>query len=151
MAGMLGSSLSGPIRDRLIIVAAAAMLALAAAALIGHWMTAPAAGACQDDAQPYAAAAPLPGLTLEPIAALHALAVTSLRSGGQAQRMGVRVGDLVESIDGRHVETLSALTRMAGAQFPGIVSLRMRRGMQFYDIRLVRLGHGCGDTQDPRH
>ena len=65
-----------------------------------------------------------------------ALTVTSLRAGGVAERAGIRVGDVVEAIDG-HGATSLAPIEQAVASGDG-VDLRVRRGVRAVHVVLER-------------
>jgi S1-C subfamily serine protease len=56
--------------------------------------------------------------------------VTSMDSDGPAAVAGVRVGDIVESVDGHHVDTMSDVTALVRHEQPGeSVTLGLRRGV----------------------
>ena len=58
--------------------------------------------------------------------------VTSLRTGGLADRAGLRVGDVVEAIDGRAAGSPDEAERAMALHRPGY--LRIRRGPQELDL-----------------
>lgn len=94
-------------------IAAAALAALAGALLSWHALTTPAA------ARPGAAA----GVVLA--AAGPALVVDGLDRDGRAIRAGLRVGDVVEAVDGTAVTGIAAADRALAAP---TVDIRVRRG-----------------------
>lgn len=86
------------------------------------------------------------GATLAPIETegRPRLVVTSLRSDGPAQRAGLRVGDAIETVDGRPAPTIAALDRDVAAGSFAIVHLQVRRNGQMKDIGVPR---GPGESQ----
>ncbi|MBP8231735.1 MAG: PDZ domain-containing protein [Rhizorhabdus sp.] len=72
------------------------------------------------------------------------LIVTSLRSDGPARRAGLRVGDAIETVDGRPAPTMAAFDRDVAAGHFAIVHLQVRRNGQVIDIGVPR---GPGESQ----
>jgi S1-C subfamily serine protease len=64
-----------------------------------------------------------------------ALIVTSLRSDGIAQRAGLRVGDLVETIDGHAARSFREVEQTLATRH--YVTLHVRRGPAHVDINLT--------------
>jgi len=66
--------------------------------------------------------------------------IVNMPYGGTAARAGVRVSDLVESIDGRAVATIGEVTALVQSLDPGrTVDMTLRRGKAAVEVR-VRLG-----------
>lgn len=72
------------------------------------------------------------------------LVVTSLRSDGPARRAGLRVGDAIETVDGRPAPTMGAFDRDLAAGRFAIVRLQVRRDGQLMEIGVPR---GPGGSQ----
>lgn len=72
----------------------------------------------------------------------QALLVTSLRSGAVAAREGLRVGDLIEGVDGRSVATVDELARALADDRNMVLTLHLRRGDHPLDMRLDRRAAG---------
>lgn len=94
-------------------------------------------------------APPIPGVTLDDSSLDRVPVVTSLRTHSEAERRGVRVGDRIQAVDGRHVRDLAAL-REAVAQHSGAVpvSLKIQRGDMLWDVALDR-AEPPADRPDP--
>jgi membrane-associated protease RseP (regulator of RpoE activity) len=89
----------------------------------------------------------LPDMTVEPASdpSSHdgqALLVTSVRSAGVAAQQGLRVGDLLEGVDGQPVSSLDDLARALRADGNIVLTLHLRRGDHPLDLRLDRRGRG---------
>jgi S1-C subfamily serine protease len=70
--------------------------------------------------------------------------IATMTAGAPAARAGVRVNDLVQSIDGRTVETIGDVTALVAGQEPGrTVVVQVRRGDQALELK-VRLGPTTG-------
>lgn len=143
--------MSGPTpprrRHRLILFAV--IPALIAGVLLSWLLVSPSPQLlCQLERVEVHAPAPLSGLTLAPLPSAGGLVVTSLRSQGSAERLGVRVGDEVESVDGRRVNTIAALQRTLKTHGNDVVSVKLRRGIGRYEVKLDRMVQVCRDTQD---
>lgn len=101
------------------------------------------------------AAPAIPGVTVEDDAANAAMPiVTSLRSDGEAQRLGLRVGDRIAAIDGRPVRDAADLRRAIAHASAGPVSLHIRRGDTVWTMAIDRAdadpkGREPHDPQDP--
>ncbi len=91
-------------------------------------------------------AAILPGATVAPTGSERdpALVVTSLRTGGEAARSGIRVGDRVLVVDGKAVRRPGDLSRALAASGNPILHLRLRRGTQAVAVALRRHDMGTG-------
>lgn len=145
--------MSGPTpprrRHRLILFAG--IPALIAGGLLSWLLLSPSPQLlCQLERIEMRAPAPLSGLTLGPLPSAGGLVVTSLRSQGPAERLGVRVGDQVESVDGRRVDSMVALQRTLKTHGNAVVSVKLRRGIGRYEVKLDRMVQVCRDTQDTR-
>jgi S1-C subfamily serine protease len=71
--------------------------------------------------------------------------VTSVRSGGAAARAGIRVGDEIESVDGRSVHTVAALrTVMQALDGKGPLALHIRRRDAIWTIVIGRSETAAG-------
>lgn len=140
--------MSGPPspRRRHRIVAFAALPALVGAALLA-WLLfwPPPHLLCRLARGDLRAPSPLASLTLGPLPVAGGLVVTSLRSHGAAERRGVRVGDVVEAVDGRQVGSVAALNRILRTDMRPIVAVRLRNAMGRYDILLTRTPQACRD------
>lgn len=75
----------------------------------------------------------------------QALLVTSLRSGAEAAREGIRVGDLIEGVDGRSVATVDELARALADDQNMVLTLHLRRGDHPLDMRLDRRAAGVAN------
>lgn len=139
------SGLPSP-RRRHRIVALATLAALIGAALLAWLLFWPAPHLpCRLEHGAMRAPSPLASLTLSPLPAVGGLVVTSLRSHGPAERRGVRVGDVVETIDGRGVRNLDGLGRILRADSRPVVSVRMRGAKGRYEVMLTRTAQACHD------
>jgi S1-C subfamily serine protease len=91
---------------------------------------------------PVGRAAPaLPGVTLEDESGTTTMPViTSLRSDGQAERSGLRVGDRIAAVDGQPVRDVAAFGR-AMRMRPGTtpVRLHVRRGDAAWTVAIDRV------------
>lgn len=65
------------------------------------------------------------GATLVPASAAGPLLVDSLRSGGEAEQAGLRIGDRIEAVDSRAVRSRREVERALAAHHP--VTLHVRR------------------------
>ena len=65
------------------------------------------------------------GATLVPASSAGPLLVDSLRSGGEAERAGLHVGDRLETVDDRAVRSRGDIERALAAHHP--VTLHVRR------------------------
>ena len=77
--------------------------------------------------------------------------VTSLRSDGEAQRLGLRVGDRIAAVDGHPVRTVAALGRAMRSQ-AGMAPLRLhvRRGDTVWTVAIDRIDHRDTEPHDPQ-
>ena len=94
----------------------------------------------------------LPGLTLGDDGARAMPVVTSLRSGGRAERAGLRVGDRIVDIDGTPVRSV-AMLRSAMRDDPArVVALHVVRGDATWRTAIDRIDPrrpwGRHDAQD---
>lgn len=138
-------------RRRHRIARLAALPALLAAALLAWLLFWPSPRLlCRLESVDMHPSSPLSGLTLGSLPIAGGLVVTSLRSHGIAERNGVHVGDVVEAVDGRSVNSLAGLRKILKEQSGPIVSVQMRRGMGSYDVTLNRTVQACRDPQDTR-
>ncbi|MDB5736512.1 MAG: hypothetical protein JWO65_180 [Sphingomonas bacterium] len=83
----------------------------------------------------------IPGVTLDEDgnAAADMLIVTSLRSDSEAMRLGIRVGDHIDAVDGRPVRSVAALrAAIVADQGHGPVALHIRRGSAIWNIAIDR-------------
>lgn len=95
------------------------------------------------------AAPPIPGVTLDDTTADRTPVVTSLRTHGEAERRGVRVGDRIQAVDGRQVRDVAALRAALAKHSGGVpVSLQIQRGDSLWDVALDR-AEPSGDGLDP--
>lgn len=140
------SGLSSP-HHRRHIVTLAALSAIVGAGLLAWFLFWPPPHLlCRlERSDTRAVPSPLASLTLAPLPVAGGLVVTSLRSHGPAEQRGVRVGDVVETVDGRHVHTLNGMTRILRTDTRPIVSVRMRGAMGRYDVLLTRTAQACRD------
>lgn len=76
----------------------------------------------------------------------HRLVVDSIRGDGMAMRAGLRVGDLVEAVDGKPTPTVSAADHALLARR---VDIRIRRGMRIIDLHLDTTGGARVGQQNP--
>ncbi|QKS00997.1 PDZ domain-containing protein [Sphingomonas sp. CL5.1] len=78
------------------------------------------------------------GATYSPVSHVrhHALVVTSLRTGGAEAAAGLKVGDMVEAIDGHAGATLATL-RAAEARRPPAV-LKVQRNGDVFTLTLLK-------------
>lgn len=83
----------------------------------------------------------IPGVTVDNASSVPIPVVTSVRSDSEAQRLGVRAGDTIVSVDGHPVHDLAAL-RAAVYQAPGAapLDLHIRRGDAVWDVSIDRSG-----------
>lgn len=97
-----------------------------------------------------AAAAILPGLTVEPAPAMHRheLVITSIRSDSPAIDHGIAVGDTIVEIDDKPIFSLDQARRSLQKDKTGTVTLKVVHGTEFRDIRLVRTSQ---DRKGERH
>lgn len=80
-----------------------------------------------------------PGMTVEQATAPDSgLLVTSLRSGGSAERIGVAVGDEIEAIDRQPVRSLSAARSYLRKDTDPTVHLRLLHNDGVRDVTLAR-------------
>ena len=139
------SGLSSP-RHRHRIVAFAALPALVGVALLAWLLFGPPPHLlCRLEQGDLRAPSPLGGLTLGALPAAHGLVVTSLRSHGPAEQNGVRVGDVIEAVDGHNAGSLTMLNRILRTDAHPTVSVRMRNAMGRYDVLLTRTPQVCRD------
>ena len=66
------------------------------------------------------------GATMAPMSAGGPLLVDSLRSGGEAEQAGLRVGDRIDAVDSRHPRSTRDVEKAFAAHHR--VSLQVRRG-----------------------
>ena len=85
----------------------------------------------------------LTDLTFAPMPGAHALVVTSLRSEGQAEEAGVRVGDELEAVTHRRIDNAETLRRALRASAGQMVSVQLRRGNQHNQIELDPSMQAC--------
>jgi S1-C subfamily serine protease len=83
----------------------------------------------------------IPGMTIDNNSVAPIPVVTSVRSDSEAQRLGVRAGDAILSVDGHPVRDLAAL-RAAVYQAPDTapLDLHIRRGDAVLDVSIDRTG-----------
>lgn len=88
------------------------------------------------------AVAALPGLTLDPMPrpAASGLIITSVRSGSQAARRGIVVGDALVAVDHTPIITLDQVRRYLQRDKADSVDLRVMHGDQPREVRLGREG-----------
>lgn len=82
----------------------------------------------------------LPGATVAPTGSAHnpALVVTSLQTGGEAERGGIRVGDRLLTVEGSRVSNPSELRRLLLALDAPTLHARLQRGTQTLSAALRR-------------
>lgn len=85
------------------------------------------------------------GATLA-LAGAEQVVVNSVRADGPAMRGGLRVGDLIERVDGRSVLSVDAAGR---ALLNRRVDIRVRRGKKELDLHLDATGGARLGQQDP--
>ena len=100
---------------------------------------------CAEAAGPVPAAVLPAGLTLDPVPAAG-LVVTSLRSDGQAKRLGVHVGDVIERVDGQTVHGAASLRRTLRLPAATPITVLLRRGGERYEVKLDRTTQACHDA-----
>lgn len=89
--------------------------------------------------------ATLPGVTLDnggdrmPV-------VTSVRSDGEAERVGIRAGDEIEAVDGRRVHDIAALRSAVVSDPDGKLALHIRRGDALWSVALDRAEPAAGNA-----
>jgi S1-C subfamily serine protease len=130
----------------------AVMLGAAAMALAGSLVALGERGAFSDAVgHPVPA---LPGVTLEDGAGAAAMPiVTSLRSDGQAERSGLRVGDRIAALDGQPVGNVAALDRAMRARAAKTpLRLHIRRGDTVWTLAIDRAetDHRGKEPHDPQ-
>ena len=84
----------------------------------------------------------IPGVTLDEDgnAAADMPIVTSLRSDSEAERLGIRVGDHIDAVDGRPVRSVAALrAAIVADRGRGPVALHIRRGSAIWNVAIDRL------------
>lgn len=125
----------------------AALPALLAAALLAWLLFWPSPRLlCLFQRADLPARSPLSGLTLGALPAAGGMVVvTSLKSHGQAEQMGVRVGDVVTSVNGRTVHNLTGLRKILRSQPMPVISVRFHHGIGAYDVTLKQTVQACGD------
>lgn len=74
------------------------------------------------------------------------LVVDSIRDDGVARRAGVRVGDVLDAINGRDLPTIAAADRALRGRR---VDIRIRRGMTVIDVHMDATGGMRLGQQDP--
>ncbi len=87
------------------------------------------------------------GMTLADGRAVHAVVVTSLRSGAGAPPSGVAVGDRIETVDGHHVSDLHQLNRALAQGNGTLAEVRLRHAKSSYTVALAE---DCHDASHPR-
>ncbi|WP_419825345.1 PDZ domain-containing protein [Sphingomonas sp.] len=95
--------------------------------------------------------ASIPGVTLaDDVGNIGMPVVTSLRSDGEAERSGLRVGDRIAAVDGHPVRDVAALGRAMRLQ-AGTKPLRLhvRRGDTVWTVAVDRAEPGI-ETHDPQ-
>ncbi|WP_294393261.1 PDZ domain-containing protein [uncultured Sphingomonas sp.] len=75
------------------------------------------------------------GAVLAPSVQPPMLVVDSLRVGGAAEQAGLRVGDLIETVDGDSVPSLAAADQALAGRGP--LDIHVRRGKDEVDISIV--------------
>ncbi|WP_380876060.1 hypothetical protein ACFB49_07160 [Sphingomonas sp. DBB INV C78] len=138
---MGGSSLPGRRQPFLLLAVATALTTVAVTAwLLLSPLRQPL---CRLEGNRAAAAPMLTDLTFGPMPGRHALVVTSLRSSGEAEQAGVRVGDQLEAVTHRRIDTIETLRRVVKASAGQMVSVQLRRGNEHYAIELDPSVQGC--------
>lgn len=89
-----------------------------------------------------------PGFTAEtPSGAVHGLVVTSLRSGSEAAKDGMEVGDAIVAIDGRGIDTLDQARRYLRDDRHPEVYLDLVHQKQLRHLKLLRSASGENGAQ----
>jgi membrane-associated protease RseP (regulator of RpoE activity) len=89
-----------------------------------------------------------PGFTAEQgIAAAHGLVVTSLRSGSEAAKDGMEVGDAIVAIDGHAMDSLDQARRYLREDHQPALSLDLVHQKQLRHLRLLRSASGENGAQ----
>lgn len=89
-----------------------------------------------------------PGFTAEQSSgAAHGLVVTSLRSGSEAAKDGMEVGDAILTIDGRPMDSLDQARRYLRDDHQPAVSLDLVHQKQLRHLRLLRSASGENGAQ----
>lgn len=89
-----------------------------------------------------------PGFTAEQGAgAVHGLVVTSLRSGSEAAKDGMEVGDAIVKIDGRAMDTLDQARRYLREDHQPALSLDLVHQKQLRHLKLLRSASGDNGAQ----
>lgn len=87
----------------------------------------------------------LPGVTLGDSSDRMPV-VTSVRSNGEAERLGIRAGDEIEAIDGRRVNDVAGLrAAMLSDRHAGRLALHIRRGDALWTVALDRAEPPAGN------
>lgn len=89
-----------------------------------------------------------PGFTAEQSSgAAHGLVVTSLRSGSEAAKDGMEVGDAIVAIDGKAMDSLDQARRYLRADRQPALSLDLVHQKQLRHLRLLRSASGDNGSQ----
>ncbi|MDG2534111.1 PDZ domain-containing protein [Sphingomonas sp. HITSZ_GF] len=89
-----------------------------------------------------------PGFTAEQgSGAVHGLVVTSLRSGSEAAKDGMEVGDAILAIDGHAIDTLDQARRYLHDDHQPALSLDLVHQKQLRHLRLMRSASGENGAQ----
>jgi S1-C subfamily serine protease len=82
--------------------------------------------------------AALPGVTLDIDDGDQMPVVTSVRTNGEAERVGLRAGDEIEAVDGQRVHNIAALRTAVLSDADGKLDLHIKRGDALWTVALDR-------------
>ncbi len=92
-----------------------------------------------------AVASALPGVTLDN-SDDHLPVVTSVRSDGEAERVGIRAGDEIEAVDGHPVRDVAGLRSALLSDRDDKLALHIRRGDTLWTVALDRSEPAIGNA-----
>jgi len=100
-----------------------------------------------EDADSGIALRELPATALQSLGLPYGLAV--VRTGGAAQRAGLRLGDVVYGVDRTRVRSYEELNRLVGSALEGRIALLVRRGKKDFYVA-VEIGRPRSPDGLPR-
>jgi S1-C subfamily serine protease len=93
-----------------------------------------------------ASGAALPGVTLDVDDDDKLPVVTSVRSNGEAERIGIRAGDEIESVDGHRVHDIAGVRSALQSDRDRKLALHIKRGDALWTVALDRSEPAAGNA-----